>query len=144
MTHGGKRPGAGRKKGTPNKASAARESKAQASGETPADVLLGAMREFWRLAKKSTNARKQSEYLRAAAAVARDAAPYFHARRVSTAMQPNGKGDEYNPNAGAGGAGDGVREVIHRVEIIGGLPRGSTPEKPEGDDYSDVPPEEPR
>jgi hypothetical protein len=93
---GGKRPGAGRKKGIPNKASAAQEFAAQASGETPADVLLGAMREFWRLAKKSTNVRKRSEHLRAAAAIARDAAPYFHARRASTASQPNGNGDEYN------------------------------------------------
>jgi hypothetical protein len=83
---GGKRPGAGRKKRTPNKASAAREFAAQASGETPADVMLGAMREFWRLAKESTNARKRSEHIRAAAAIARDAAPYFHAKRVSTAM----------------------------------------------------------
>jgi hypothetical protein len=122
---GGKRPGSGRKKGISNKASAAREFAAQASGETPADVLLGTMREFWGLAQKSTSARKRSEYLRAAAAIARDAAPYFHARRVSTANQP-----------------DAPARVV--VEVIGGLPRGSTPEKPEGDDYSDVPPEEPR
>ena len=128
---GGKRPGAGRKKGIPNKASAAREFAAQSSGETPADVLLGAMREFWRLAKKSTNARKRGEHLRAAAAIARDAAPYFHAKRASTTMRHDGKDD--------GGAGARVTEVIHRVEVIGGLPRGSTPEKPEGDDYADVP-----
>jgi hypothetical protein len=125
---GGRRTGAGTKKGIPNKASAARELEAQASGETPADVLLAVMREFLRLAKNSTNARRRSEHLRAAAAIARDAAPYFHARRISA------------PVAG----GDGVTEVIHRVEVIGGLPRGSTPEKPEGDDYSDVPPEEAR
>jgi hypothetical protein len=30
------------------------------------------------------------------------------------------------------------------VEIVGGLPVGSTPEKPEGDNYSEVPPEEER
>jgi hypothetical protein len=29
-----------------------------------------------------------------------------------------------------------------RVIVEGGLPQGSTPEKPEGDNYSDVPPEE--
>jgi hypothetical protein len=100
-----------------------REFAAQSSGETPADVLLGAMREFWGLAQKSTNARKRSIYLRAAAAIARDTAPYFHARRASTANTPDA-------------------HVV--VEVIGGLPRGSTPQKPEGDDYSDVPPEEPR
>jgi hypothetical protein len=55
-----------------------------------------------------------------------------------------GKGDEYNPNNPGGAASAGVTEVVHRVEVIGGLPRGSTPEKPEGDDYSDVPPEEER
>jgi hypothetical protein len=125
IMRGGKRPGSGRKKGIPNKASAAREFAAQSSGETPADVLLGAMREFLGLAKKSTNVRKRSEHLRAAAAIARDAAPYFHARRVSTANLP-----------------DAPARVV--VEVIGGLPVGSTPEKPEGDDYSDVPPEEPR
>jgi hypothetical protein len=123
---GGKRPGSGRKKGIPNKVSAAREFAAQSSGETPADVLLGAMREFWGLAQKSTNTRKRSEYLRAAAAIARDSAPYFHARRVSTANPPDAP----------------AARVV--VEVIGGLPRGSTPEKPEGDDYSDVPPEEAR
>jgi hypothetical protein len=128
MARGGKRPGAGRKKGTPNRASAARELEAQASGETPADVLLGAMREFWRLAKESTSARKRDAHIRAAVAVARDAAPYFHAKRLPTA----------DPDGAAG-----ATEVVHRVEVIGGLPRGSTPEKPEGDDYSDVPPEQP-
>lgn len=124
MAHGGKRPGAGRERGIPNKASAARELEAQASGETPADVLLGAMREFWRLANKSTSARKRSEHLRAAAAIARDAAPYFHAKRLPTTDAP--------------------AERTHiTVEVIGGLPRGSTPEKPEGDEYADVPEEQP-
>ena len=33
-------------------------------------------------------------------------------------------------------------DVKHEVEIVGGLPKGSTPEKPEGDDYSEIPPEE--
>jgi hypothetical protein len=47
-------------------------------------------------------------------------------------------GDDY-----VGPAGE-PRTVIHRVEVIGGLPSGSTPEKPEGDNYSDVPPEEER
>jgi hypothetical protein len=37
-----------------------------------------------------------------------------------------------------------IAEFVHRVIVEGGLPRGSTPEKPEGDNYSDVPPEEPR
>jgi transposase-like protein len=56
--------------------------------------------------------------------------------------QANGTGknnsDEYDPATGA------ARTVIHRIEVMGGLPSGSTPEKPEGDNYSDVPPEEER
>jgi hypothetical protein len=129
MARGGKRRGAGRKKGASNRSSAARELEAQASGETPADVLLGAMREYWRLAKESTSARMRNVHIRAAVAVAKEAASYFHAKRLPTAT-------------GAEGVG-GVTEVIHRIELIGGLPPGSTPEKPEGDNYSDVPPEEP-
>jgi hypothetical protein len=82
---GGRRAGSGRKKNTPNKASAARELAAQASGLTPADIMLHVMREFWQLASNTTNARKRGEYLRAANTAAANAAPYFHARRVATA-----------------------------------------------------------
>jgi hypothetical protein len=81
---GGKRPGAGRRKNVPNKASGARELAAQATGMTPADILLYAMRDFLQLASKTTNARKRSEHIRSAAAIARDAAPFFHARRAPT------------------------------------------------------------
>jgi hypothetical protein len=126
---GGKRPGAGRRKNKPNRASAAREREAQATGLTPCDVLLGVMREFWKLANSSTNARKRVDHLRSAAAIARDAAPYFHARIATTTVP-----DDRAPHL------SGAREVVRRLEITGGLPRGSTPEKPEGDDYSDVPP----
>jgi hypothetical protein len=65
--------------------------------------------------------------------------PHTHAS--GNGNKPNG--DEYNPGAGAAAAG-GAREVVHRVVVEGGLPVGSTPEKPEGDNYSDVPPEEER
>jgi len=109
---GGERPDAGRRRHVPNKASAAREQEAQASGETPADVWHSVMREFLRLAKNSTHARRRGEHLRAAAVIARDAAPYFHARRISAPVA----------------VGDGVTEVIHRVEVIGGLARCSAPE----------------
>ena len=47
----------------------------------------------------------------------------------------DGKGDEYDGNKGT--------RVI-RLEVTGGLPSGSTPEKPDGDNYSEVPPEEQR
>lgn len=123
----GKRAGAGRKRNSPNKASAQREREAAASGATPLDVLLKSMRSLLVLADESANDKKQFErYLRAAAGVAKDAAPYVHSR-FSTIDQ----------------------SMVNRphkmiVEVIGGLPKGSTPERPEGTEYDEVPPEEVR
>jgi hypothetical protein len=72
---GGKRPGAGRKKNVPNRASANREREAAASGATPLDVMLKSMRLLLALADESANDKKQFEhYIRAAAAVAKDVA----------------------------------------------------------------------
>lgn len=123
---GGKRPGAGRKRHTPNKASAAREQEAQATGLTPRDVMLAAMRQLWALAAKNKRNRKLNEhYVRGAVDVAKNLAPYIHPRISSTVAAP-----DMTP-----------RKVL--VEIIGGLPIGSTPERPEGTEYSEVPPEEP-
>jgi hypothetical protein len=45
MGHGGKRPNAGRKKGSPNKATAAKAAQVAASGVTPLDLLLQIMRD---------------------------------------------------------------------------------------------------
>lgn len=45
MPKGGKRQGAGRPKGAPNKASAARAAEIAASGETPLDYMLRRMRD---------------------------------------------------------------------------------------------------
>jgi hypothetical protein len=123
---GGKRPGAGRKKGSPNKASAARELAAQASGMTPRDVMLAAMRHWWGLAEKHKGDRKLNEqYLRCAVSAAKDLAPYIHpkAATVPSSDEP-------------------AQKTRITVEVTGGLPQGSTPEKPEGDNYSEVPPEE--
>lgn len=44
MAHGGKRPGAGRKAGTPNKANAERQAEVAASGLTPLDYMLTMLR----------------------------------------------------------------------------------------------------
>jgi len=77
------------------------------------------------LADESANDKKQFEhYIRAAAAIAKDAAPFVHPR-LSTVEQP---------------VSASPRKLI--VEVIGGLPVGSTPENPQGTHYSDVPPEE--
>jgi hypothetical protein len=123
---GGRRTGAGRKPNVPNRASAKREREAAASGVTPRDVLLMSMRSLWALADENKNNRKAfAHYVRAAAAVAKDAAPYFHPR-ISTVEQPV----DASP-------------VTRIIWVIGGLPRGSTPERPEGTEYDEVPPEEP-
>lgn len=45
MARGGSRPGAGRRKGTPNKASAARQKRVAASGATPLEYMLSVMRD---------------------------------------------------------------------------------------------------
>jgi hypothetical protein len=44
MRHGGKRPGAGRRRGTPNRANARREQFIAQTGLTPIDVMIGVMR----------------------------------------------------------------------------------------------------
>jgi hypothetical protein len=69
-------------------------------------------------------------------------------RKLNTAMtiwyQKNNWGWRDHPEptkrAGNDDYAGGPRTV--RVIVEGGLPQGSTPEKPEGDNYSDVPPEE--
>jgi hypothetical protein len=124
---GGKRQGAGRKKNSPNRASADRERKVAASGATPLEVMLKAMRVLLALADESANDKKQYEhFIRAAAGVAKDCACFVHPR-LSTVEQAQAAG---------------VTTI--RVHVTGGLPVGSTPERPEGTEYSEVPPEETR
>lgn len=67
---GGKRPGAGRKKGEPNKRTAEAVAQAEATGIMPVDYLLSVMRD---------EINEQRE--RVAAAIA--AAPYVHAKLSS-------------------------------------------------------------
>lgn len=71
MPLGGARPGAGRPKGTPNKATAEREAVIAASGLTPLDYMLGLLRD-----------ETQSREVRIDAA--KSAAPYCHARLAVT------------------------------------------------------------
>ena len=71
----GSRPGerrGGRKKGTPNKKTAELQARVAAEGITPLEVMVGAMRALW--AKNEAVA---------AAAIAKDAAPYLHPRLAS-------------------------------------------------------------
>jgi hypothetical protein len=74
---GGARPGAGRKKGVPNKRTAENAAKVAASGITPLEFMLKNMRKPY--PRGATLAQKQAhDSLRQQAA--RDAAPYVHAR----------------------------------------------------------------
>ncbi len=65
MARGGSRDGAGRKPGTPNKASAAREKEIAESGLTPLDYMLSIMRDE----NMPTDSRFEA---------AKAAAPYVH------------------------------------------------------------------
>lgn len=124
---GGKRPGAGRKKNIPNRASAARERAVAASGMTPLDTMLKAMRTFSALADECADNKKEHvHFLRAAAAIAKDAAYFVHPRLAPVERTPIDL------------------SVARRIIIEGGLPKGSTAERPEGDEYDEVPPEEVR
>lgn len=73
---GGKRPGAGRRAGIPNKASIARQQAVAASGETPLDYMLRVMRD-----PASDDERRDQ--------MAKAAAPYVHPRLA--AIQHTGK-----------------------------------------------------
>jgi hypothetical protein len=67
---GGARPGAGRKAGTPNKASDARQARIAAEGKTPLDFMLEVMRD---------ETKEFSQRLD----MAKAAAPYVHPRLSS-------------------------------------------------------------
>lgn len=79
--HGGKRPGAGRKPNSPNKASIARQAEVSASGVTPLDYLLRVMRD-----ESMDEARRID--------AAKSAAPYVHPR-LSTVEVGNKDGEAF-------------------------------------------------
>lgn len=72
MTRGGKRTGAGRPKGAATRKTKEIADRASAEGVTPLEVMLKAMREHY----------DKQEY-DAAAGIAKDAAPYMHAKLAS-------------------------------------------------------------
>lgn len=71
---GGKRPGAGRKAGAPNKATAARQEAVEASGLTPLNYMLSIMRD--------ETAAKEDRF-----EAAKAAAPYVHPKLASVDHQ---------------------------------------------------------
>lgn len=83
MAKGGFRPGAGRKKGVPNKASLERQAKVMAEGATPLDVLIDGMRFHHAAAQKFKTENEigaAMTAMKAAREFAKEAAPYVHPR----------------------------------------------------------------
>jgi hypothetical protein len=79
MAKGGKRDGAGRKPGTPNKRTAEKVAAVEASGLTPLDYMLSILRDA-----------TKDDYARMDAAKA--AAPYVHAKLASVEHKGEGGG----------------------------------------------------
>lgn len=73
---GGARPGAGRKPGSPNKATAEQRAAVEASGLTPLDFMLSVLRDD-----------TQEQAIRLDAA--NKAAPYVHAKLATTTLEGN-------------------------------------------------------
>jgi hypothetical protein len=85
MMHGGKRPGAGRPKGSRNRANARLEQFVAHSGPTPRDVLIQIMRHHLQaaeqeLAQKKPDNRRVDAALDRAVDAAHKAGPYVHSR----------------------------------------------------------------
>jgi hypothetical protein len=70
MPRGGQRENAGRKRGTPNKATAARQAEVEASGITPLEYMLKVLRD------ENANPHQRFE-------AAKSAAPYVHPKLAS-------------------------------------------------------------
>lgn len=86
MARGGKRPGAGRKKGSPNKATAARQKAIAESGITPLDFMLGVMRGS---PPENAGPVEQIAFATLRFEAAKAAAPYVHPRLA--AVEHTGK-----------------------------------------------------
>ena len=101
-SHGGKRTGAGRKRGSVTKKTREIAEKAHESGLTPLDVMLGTMRELWAKAEEgevevngqgpTTKILTPLDFRLLAAEVAQKAAPFVHAKlaNVQVAGDPEG------------------------------------------------------
>lgn len=74
---GGKRPGAGRKKGVPNKRTAEVQAAVEESGITPLDFMLNIMRTE---PPETEDARVRLDYQAMRFEAAKAAAPYVHAK----------------------------------------------------------------
>ncbi len=61
MTHGGKRDGAGRRRGVHNKATARREQLIAQTGPTPVDIMINIMRCAFDMAQRELNQKEPNE-----------------------------------------------------------------------------------
>lgn len=80
---GGRRPGAGRKKGVPNKITAEVRRRILESGKSPLEVVRWIAGEFLAAANKEKDTDRRLSLLERAAAIEKDALPYLHARLQS-------------------------------------------------------------
>lgn len=80
---GGRRPGAGRKKGVPNKLTAEIRERVLASGKSPLEVVRWIAREFLEAASNEKDKNARLSLLERAAAIEKDAIPYLHAKLQS-------------------------------------------------------------
>lgn len=119
MPRGGNRPGAGRRPGIPNKASAERQKKVAATGITPLDYMLKVMRDG-----KADVSRRDD--------MAKAAAPYVHPRLATTTHQGKNGGPIQTVNLTSVSDAD-----LDRLEALFGPLAGGT-----GDDADTDPPGE--
>lgn len=82
---GGKRPGAGRKPGVPNKVTRKARERA-AKGDLPLDVLLRGMRYFARRADRERNPAEKERLTILAGNMGKQAADYLHPKLASTTL----------------------------------------------------------
>ena len=115
MANGGARPGAGRKPGGKNKRTQEIALKAAQEGATPIEVMLGAMRMAWTEAQQLEDKLEQVKAAKAAADIAKEAAPYVHPK-MAPKPTDDGTGADYTVFK-AGGVLNGV--------LNGNLPRTS-------------------
>jgi hypothetical protein len=94
MARGGRRFGAGRRKGSLSEKTRVIAERAAAEGITPLEVILRTMRSAW--ARASTNGETVTSFQDAliAAAMAEKAAPYVHPRLAAEKHEVSGTGCE--------------------------------------------------
>lgn len=121
MPRGGARPGGGRPKGSKSKKTLEIALKAAALGVTPVEVLLGAMRAKWSEAIDDSGAVVNHQAAEAAAALAKDAAPYVHPKLSSIEAKHDINWRDLSDDA----LDQRIQQLSAEVAVVGGA-RGET------------------